>query len=56
MMMMMVTMTMTMTMHLRKFKKGIHRFTTPARDICESKHSYLLISCPLQSRRVAYKL
>jgi hypothetical protein len=45
-----------MTMHLRKFKKAIHRFTTPARDIYESKYSYLLISCPLQSRRVAYKL
>ena len=43
--------------YFRKFKKkGIHRFKTPVRDIFESNYSYILISCPLQSRRVAYKL
>ena len=39
MIMMMVAL---MTMYLRKFKKGIHMFTTPVRDICESNHSFLL--------------
>ena len=52
----MMTMMALMTMYLRKFKKGIHRFMTPARDICESNYSYLFISCSLQSRREAYKL
>jgi len=35
-MMKILMMMVLMTMYLRKFKKGIHRFTTPARDICES--------------------
>jgi ferredoxin len=59
MMMMMMTTVMMMvlmtTTYVCEFNE-IHTFTTAACDICESNCPYLLISFPLQSRRVAYKL
>jgi hypothetical protein len=63
MMMMMMAIMMIMTanmlvlimMYLYEFN-GIHTLTTVSCDICESESPYILISFPLQSRRVAYKL